>query len=166
MTNKQGQPDKIDKADTESAVQKRIAEQKRKFLIAFAEHKGIVKYACDAIKICRQTYYDWRNADEQFARDCADAEAAAIDHVEHRLHKLINKGDTTATLFYMRCKGKSRGYVERQEISPVNPDGSALATSTINVTVEYPDGWTPPHVPGSVQAHRPGPEIKIETAEE
>jgi hypothetical protein len=144
MTDQQRHDEKVNKANTESTVQERIAEQKRKFLIAYTEHKGIVKYACEAIKISRTTFYEWRNEDAAFAQACIDACEAAIDHVEHKLHKLINKGDTTAILFYMRCKAKQRGFVERQEIAPVNPDGSALSTTQINVNVLYPEGYVPP----------------------
>jgi len=33
------------------------------------------------------------------------------------LHKQIGEGNTSATIFYLKTKGKNRGYVERQEIT-------------------------------------------------
>lgn len=147
---------KDDKTNTQSTVERRIAEDKRKFLIAFVKHKGIVKYTCAEVGINRSTYYDWRKNDVEFAQGCADAEEDAIDHVENKLHELIDDKDSIAVRFFMRCKGRSRGYVERTEIAPVDTQGNTLFIPTINVSVQYPEGWTPP-------AHQAGkkPEIKI-----
>ena len=39
-----------------------------------------------------------------------------IDLAENKLHGLINKEDFPAIKYYLNTKGKSRGYVEKQEI--------------------------------------------------
>ena len=36
---------------------------------------------------------------------------------ESHLHKLIRDGNPAATIFFLKTKGKNRGYVERQEIA-------------------------------------------------
>ena len=33
-----------------------------------------------------------------------------------QLHKQIKKGNTTGTIFYLKTKGKKRGYIERTEV--------------------------------------------------
>jgi hypothetical protein len=40
----------------------------------------------------------------------------AIDFAESQLHKQIKDGNSTATIFFLKTKGKKRGYVERQEV--------------------------------------------------
>ena len=38
------------------------------------------------------------------------------------MHKQINEGNTSATIFFLKTKGKKRGYVERQEFEVVEND--------------------------------------------
>ena len=45
-----------------------------------------------------------------------------MDYAESQLHKQIGEGSTSATIFYLKTKGKSRGYIERQEITGADGD--------------------------------------------
>lgn len=40
-----------------------------------------------------------------------------LDMAEFKLLKKIDEGDLGAICFYLKCKGKARGYIERQEIT-------------------------------------------------
>jgi len=42
--------------------------------------------------------------------------SATLDLAEGSLLKAIQKGELTAIIFYLKCKGKKRGYIEKQEI--------------------------------------------------
>jgi hypothetical protein len=46
-----------------------------------------------------------------------DARESMIDNTESALYKKILDGDTTAIIFFLKTRGKSRGYVERQEVT-------------------------------------------------
>ena len=46
-----------------------------------------------------------------------EIENIALDFAESHLHTQIGGGNTSATIFYLKTKGKNRGYVERQEIT-------------------------------------------------
>ena len=53
-----------------------------------------------------------------------------IDFAENQLFKQVQDGNITAIIFTLKTIGKSRGYVERQELS--GPDGSgALAHANL-----------------------------------
>lgn len=45
---------------------------------------------------------------------------ADLDFVENKLWTLINDNNTAAVLFYLKTKGKERGYAERKEITGAN----------------------------------------------
>jgi hypothetical protein len=77
---------------------------------------GIVTQTAKSLGIHRSTYYDWRSKDEDFAKRCDDVQEIALDFVEGKLLKRIQDEDTTSILFYLKTKGKHRGYVERTEI--------------------------------------------------
>jgi Bacterial regulatory protein, Fis family len=90
---------------------------KKAMIEALERSLGIVTAACKAVNISRQTHYAWYHIDPDYKTAVDDILEIVIDFVESKLHKLINKGDTAATIFYLKTKGKSRGYIERQEIN-------------------------------------------------
>ena len=49
-------------------------------------------------------------------KEVEDVENIALDFAESQLHKQISEGNTSGTIFYLKTKGKKRGYVERQEV--------------------------------------------------
>ena len=55
--------------------------------------------------------------DEVFAKNVKEIENVALDFAESQLHKQISENSTAATIFYLKTKGKKRGYIERQEIT-------------------------------------------------
>ena len=62
---------------------------------------------------------------EEFDKKVKEIENIALDFAESQLHKQISEGNTTATIFLLKTKGKKRGYIERQEIQH---DGSIKST--------------------------------------
>jgi hypothetical protein len=96
-------------------------EHKKKALIEALEASlGVVSTACRAADVGRTTYYIWRKEDPDFARICDEIENIALDFVESQLFKQIKNENTAATIFYLKTKGKNRGYSERTEITGMN----------------------------------------------
>jgi|TARA_R110000803_G_scaffold125945_1_gene193439 hypothetical protein len=93
-------------------------EHHKKAMIAALEKSlGIVTTACKKVGIGRTTFYDWLKEDKEFAKEVNQIQDIALDFAETQLHSQIGEGSTAATIFYLKTKGKKRGYVERQEIT-------------------------------------------------
>ena len=90
--------------------------KKESMLKALENSLGIVTVACRNAEIPRSTFYKWINEDEEFAKKVLDIENIALDFAESHLHTQIKDNNTSATIFYLKTKGKKRGYIERQEI--------------------------------------------------
>jgi len=104
----------------------------KKVLIAALEKSlGVVTTACKSVDISRDTHYRWLKEDEEYRQSVEDIENVALDFAESKLHKQIEKGDTTATIFFLKTKGKRRGYIERSEIDHTSK-GEKIGIPIIN----------------------------------
>jgi len=92
-------------------------KSKEKFLENFKLSLGNISISCEASGISRQTYYNWTKQDADFSNQCRDIEERNLDLAEMKLLNAIREGKTAELLFYLKTKGKKRGYVERQEIT-------------------------------------------------
>ena len=92
---------------------------KKKLLVALEKSLGVVTTACKNVGVHRSTYYDYYNNDPEFKKGVDDIQNVAIDFAESQLHQQIQDGNTSATIFFLKTKGKKRGYVERQEVQEV-----------------------------------------------
>ena len=106
---------------------------KKAMIIALEKSLGVVTSACKTVKINRSTHYDWLNDDPEYNKSVIDIQEIAIDFVESQLHKQILDGNTTATIFFLKTKGKKRGYIERSEVHTINgkPDFSEYSTEEL-----------------------------------
>jgi hypothetical protein len=90
---------------------------KENILIALEKSLGVVTTACKNVECSRETFYKYCKEDALFKEKVDDVSNIALDFAESQLHKQIQGGNTSATIFYLKTKGKNRGYVERQEIT-------------------------------------------------
>jgi len=89
---------------------------KKNLLQALEKSLGVVTTACKIVDCNRSTFYKYYNNDKEFRAAVDELQNMTLDFVESQLHKQIKDGNTTATIFYLKTKGKKRGFVERQEI--------------------------------------------------
>jgi hypothetical protein len=97
---------------------------KKAMLDALEKSLGIVTTACKSVGISRQTHYRWMDEDAEYKETVASISDMALDFAESQLQKRMKDGSDAAIIFYLKTKGKRRGYIERQEIS--GPDDSPI----------------------------------------
>ena len=95
----------------------KIQHTKKALLKALEQSLGVVTTACKNVGIDRTTFYRYYNEDEEFKVQVDDLVNVAIDFAESQLFKQIQGGNPSSTIFYLKTKGKKRGYIERQEIT-------------------------------------------------
>ena len=89
---------------------------KKAMIDALEKSLGVVTAACKSVGIGRTTHYMWMDQDPEYKRAVEDISDVALDFAETHLHKQIKEGSSTSTIFYLKTKGKKRGYIERQEV--------------------------------------------------
>lgn len=110
------------------------ARVKEAYLDGLKKSGGIKSIAREAAGgVDNETIDAWKQKDPVFAEREAAALSAGTeafgDLTEGKLMQRINSGDTTAIIFALKTKFKSRGYVEKKEIS------AEVAGTALNLVV-------------------------------
>ena len=88
------------------------AKKKIQFLKAFENSLGNISASCNAVGISRVTYYRWME-NKSFADEVNAILDANLDLAESKLMKNILEGKEASVFFFLKTKGKSRGYIEQ-----------------------------------------------------
>lgn len=105
--------------------------KKRAFLEALEANLNIVTKAAAAVGLSRDVHYYWLKNDAEYKAAVEEIDDVVLDFAESKLHNLLIKGDTAATIFYLKTKGKKRGYIERQELT--GADNQPIITISANL---------------------------------
>tara|TARA_R100001082_G_C4239440_1_gene106703 strand:- start:161 stop:520 length:360 start_codon:yes stop_codon:yes gene_type:complete len=106
--------------------------KKETLLKALEKSLGVVTIACKKADIPRSTYYKWLKDDDEFRQQVQEIENVALDFAESQLHQQIQDNSTAATIFFLKTKGKSRGYTEKSELD-VTSGGKSITDIKIEV---------------------------------
>jgi len=97
--------------------------KKMNMLMALRKSLGIVTKAAKMVtedeveaENLRERHYDWLKTDLDYKTAVESIEGIVLDYAESQLFKQVAKGDTTAVIFLLKCKGKKRGYIDRAEL--------------------------------------------------
>lgn len=94
---------------------------KKAVLIALERSLGVVSEACKKAGIGRTTFYEWCRQDKEFKEAVNDVEAVALDFAESQLFKNIAAGKEASLIFYLKTKGRKRGYCEKTDDTHAPP---------------------------------------------
>ena len=103
-----------------------LSDKQKKFLKRLSENLGNVTETCKELKVGRRTYYNWKESDELFKEECDNVPEELLDLAEHSLLSEIQdkttKNHITAVIFFLKTKGKKRGYSESMqlEVKPIS----------------------------------------------
>ena len=110
----------------------RTAEQ---VIAAIKDSRGFASKAADILGVSRSTFYRYLDKYATAKQALQDTREKRHDYVENQLMKLIDSGNVASTIFYLKTQCKSRGYVERQEVT--GKEGGPVEISTIEIVKDY-----------------------------
>jgi hypothetical protein len=90
--------------------------KKEAMLQALNKTLGLVSQAAKIVGIDRTTHYNWLLNDEEYKLAVESTNDLVLDMAESSLYKQINQGNTAATIFYLKTRGKKRGYQEGEQL--------------------------------------------------
>lgn len=87
--------------------------EKERFIGALKANRGLIRITCETLRMSPGKYYKWIKDDPEFKEEVDNVLEIPCDFVENKLYDRIDAGDTTAIIFYLKTKGKKRGYNEK-----------------------------------------------------
>jgi len=111
-------------------TKQQIQHNKKLLLKALEKSMGIVTNACKIVKLDRTTFYRYYNEDEEFAKDVDNMQDYVLDFAESKLLENIKDKKETSIIFYLKTKGKKRGYIEKTE-TDITTGGSKITNTPI-----------------------------------
>ena len=77
---------------------------------------GIVTTAAGQLGVSHGAVFGYLKRHPELEEVRQEAIEATLDVAEGELLQQIKNGNLTAIIFFLKCKGKGRGYIERQQI--------------------------------------------------
>lgn len=90
---------------------------KLNMLEALEKSLGIVTNALKISGTAKTTYHRWIKEDEEFAKDVKEVGNTALDFAESKLFSQIKDNNHSSTQFYLKNKGRDRGYGDKLDIT-------------------------------------------------
>lgn len=103
-------------AEKKTKKQEQVEHSKKILLEALEQTLGVVTTACRKVGIGRTTFYRYYEEDKEFAKAVDELNNVALDFAESQLHKQIKDGVPASTIYYLKTKGRKRGYGDHMAI--------------------------------------------------
>ena len=93
---------------------------------AIEEAHGFISKACAILHCSRQHFYTKLKDYPTVQQAIDEIRNKRTDFVESKMLDLINDGNPTMIIFYLKTQAKDRGYVERQELTGANGEAMTI----------------------------------------
>lgn len=100
-------------AKKETEPKKVKGRLKNALLNAYDKSMGNVSSACRTVNVSRETFYRFKREDPVFSERVTEIDESNLDFAETILLKNIREGKEASLIFFLKTKGRDRGYVER-----------------------------------------------------
>ena len=124
----------------------KIARQ-RIFLDAYVSTLFNVAESCRVAKVGRRTVYNWMEQDKHFRTEMRLCREQRLDFAESQLMQKIKKGCVASTIFFLKCQGKARGWIEQGQ-RPADGD-SGMTPQQVDAVVR---AWKVKHGITTIEA--------------
>ena len=91
---------------------------------ALTVSRGLKGPAAQGLGVTWQAVHNRIKKSERLQKHLKQIREDSLDYVEGKLFENIDEGNTSSIIFYLKCQGKGRGYVERVETT--GADGGAI----------------------------------------
>jgi len=116
----------------------KISKKKKLLLQALERSLGVITPACKEVNISRNQFYIYYNTDLEFRKEVDDIQEITLDFAENQLLKKIKEGSEKAILFYMKYKGRKRGYSDSIDVTTNGKDITEI--KLIHITKQDKNG--------------------------
>lgn len=98
---------------------------------ALKSKQGFVTLAAKALNVTPQAIYKRIRTNKTIERAVEEIKESHLDFAESQLLRKIKSEDLGAICFYLKCKGKDRGYIEKAQIEHSTKEGQSLGIKFI-----------------------------------
>src|SRR6056297_2049426 len=107
---------------------------------ALIKSGGFVSQTAKMLNVSGSNIYDRIKRSEYLQKRKREIDEKYLDLAESKLMSQINEENLGAICFYLKCKGKGRGYVEKQQVDHSSSDGSMSPPTKIVIEAANDDG--------------------------
>lgn len=116
---------------TDTIKEHKFTPKQKKVLRALEDNLGVVTQACQDSAVARGLFYQWKNQIPEFARIVEDIQEVALDFVENMAFERVKEKSDTMIIFYLKTKGKGRGYIEKSMVDVTSNGESVIFNRVI-----------------------------------
>uniref|UniRef100_A0A6M3KKI2 Uncharacterized protein n=1 Tax=viral metagenome TaxID=1070528 RepID=A0A6M3KKI2_9ZZZZ len=111
-----------------NGLSKKREETCARIIKAIGESNGLLTVAAKKAGVGLTTVKRYASEFSSVHEAVLAAKERMLDFAESKLYEKIKNGDNACLIFYLKCQGKGRGYIERQEIT--GEGGGPIKTET------------------------------------